>query len=288
MGVNDPKIPDDPRFEEWCITRELLSEYDGYIHDIRKYGFSFITALITAQAILIPSNNLTNILNPSGIPDHVKFGVFAVTLFLILAIAFFEKSYKLIQESTAKRALILELTMNLELSQTLISQFESREVRISETVVYILFIVGIIGLAFVTLSNTTYVYFLLIFSIIIMSVIIILKPSKSQRRDDVDWTVNRMVCNEGDIVEINIVNTGKKKEIIKKGGVILEIKNQDPEDHYCHQEIAKDDLYLLNFYCHTCLWDTKGVKRGIYQIFPYGDNGKKDELNYLQKLIKVY
>jgi len=45
---------EDPRLLEWQTIRELLFKFDSLVHDIRKYGFSFVTALLTAQAILVP------------------------------------------------------------------------------------------------------------------------------------------------------------------------------------------------------------------------------------------
>ena len=120
--------------QEWLTTRELLRNYDDRIHDLRKYGFSFITALLTAQSLLI--------VGPTGIPDLVKVVVIGITILLILALSFFEKSYQIIQEAAVERALIIERNLNLELTESISYFFEGEKAHQYKFYVYVLFVLG--------------------------------------------------------------------------------------------------------------------------------------------------
>ena len=74
---------DDLIYKEWESCRNVLKEFDTRIHEIRKYGFTFLTALIAAESILIPESAFIGT-GAAGMPDYIKLGIFGVTLFLFL------------------------------------------------------------------------------------------------------------------------------------------------------------------------------------------------------------
>jgi len=61
-------------FKEWEVARNVLKEFDDRIHDLRKYGFSFLTALLAAEALLIPGP-IAEAAGKAGIPDLIKLAV---------------------------------------------------------------------------------------------------------------------------------------------------------------------------------------------------------------------
>ncbi|WP_277896909.1 hypothetical protein [Methanobacterium formicicum] len=134
-------MEDDRYLKEWATTRELLGKYDDKIHDLRKYGFSFITALLTAQALLI-RGDVNPLSDSTVLPDFVKAVVIGITILLILALAFFEKNYKVIQEAAVERALILEKTLNLELTESISYVFKNENAQKYKFYVYVLFVLG--------------------------------------------------------------------------------------------------------------------------------------------------
>ena len=65
--------------EEWKVARELLASFDDRLDNLRKYGFSFLTALLTADSILLPGS--VPALADKALSDPVKLAVLVVTLF---------------------------------------------------------------------------------------------------------------------------------------------------------------------------------------------------------------
>ena len=44
--------PDVTLAEEWLECRVTIGRFDGYLADIRKYGFTLVTLLLTASALV--------------------------------------------------------------------------------------------------------------------------------------------------------------------------------------------------------------------------------------------
>ena len=107
----------DNDLEEWKATRDLISNFDQRTHGLRQWGFSFITVLLAAQSLLLPS--LSGGAGSSGITDSVKLGVLSVTLILIIGLRQTEKTYQIYQKAANFRSLILERRLNIELGTTL-------------------------------------------------------------------------------------------------------------------------------------------------------------------------
>ena len=104
--------------EEWKSARKLLGQFDDRLHDLRKYGFSFITALLAAESILIPGPE-AKAAGQAVIPDRIKLAVMLATLLLIMGMRLMDKHYRLFQEAAMVRAKIIERSLNLELSDAI-------------------------------------------------------------------------------------------------------------------------------------------------------------------------
>lgn len=83
--------------KEWETARGVLKDYDERTHDLRKIGFSFITALLAAQSLLIP-NLVPGVASSNALPEFVKLSVLLVTLLLIITLRLIEKMYQLFQQ----------------------------------------------------------------------------------------------------------------------------------------------------------------------------------------------
>ncbi|HEX7467129.1 MAG TPA: hypothetical protein VF324_00905, partial [Methanobacterium sp.] len=278
---------------------------------LRKYGFSFITALLTAQAILIPATN------QAGLPNTIKFGVMVITLFLILALAIFERSYQLVQESIAQRALVLEQNLNLELTETISHQYTSKKIRNYEFGVYAAFVLGTLMLAFFVLlpeSSSAAIYQLMSWiipksilplilliilagiSIAILLLIKWMKPEEKPHWSGVDWDLDRVECKKGESVAITLTNLNENEIIIPANTLILEIRSQDGIKVVYSGKGAKKDIKVPQNHSYTWLWDTGEVDTGIYRVFPgkVSSDGtnliqKTDkEVLYLRRRIRVY
>lgn len=227
-------MENDINFQEWNSTRDLLDKFGDRIFELRKYGFSFITALLTAQAILIPNLGLVN----DKVPNEVKFAVIGVTILLILTLSLFEKSYQILMDAADRRALIIEARLNLELLETVCHQSKHDKVYLYNLLVYAFFIAGSILLALAILPQIFYIWLieLAIFSYGALLAIHILKfldPNKD--RPGIDWTLGNVECYKGDEVEIICTNFDYRKP-----------KNSDEKSdkNLKHDQCGKIDLQI--------------------------------------------
>lgn len=211
----------DLQFKEWQSNKELLDMLGNRIYVLRKYGFSFITTLLTAQAILIPGN----LFGAVSLPDIVKFAVFSVTILLILALLLFEKSYQILHEAAEQRAIVLERILNLDLLETLSVRFQREHVDWYKTIIYGLFIIATLLLAWSalfqinsspSLYNLYYLLILTISSSFGFYYIINLSPG-SKRPGDLDsWNIDKLEVKENNKVKITYTYFGKNKSSFKQ------------------------------------------------------------------------
>jgi len=135
--------------EEWKKCRDVLKEFDERIHDLRKYGFSFLTALLTAESFLIPGY-----LNGSAdkiLPDSIKLAVLGVTLLLIIALRLIERNYQLFIKCAAQRSRIIERSINFELTEIITQRHRAENIKKYELRIYYAFTLGVFALGFATL-----------------------------------------------------------------------------------------------------------------------------------------
>ncbi|HEV2119899.1 MAG TPA: hypothetical protein VGS11_07345 [Candidatus Bathyarchaeia archaeon] len=173
------------RLEEWKAARSLLKDFDDRISDLRKYGFTVVTALLAINSFLLPSS----IGGKDALTDQVKLAAIGSMMLLIVALRYVERSYRLFQDAVAGRARILERVMNFELTEK-ISERYKRSFELSHTdLVYFFFLVAVFGLGLAVVSQTLslslngYITLglLVAFSIIPISQSIMLAKSRSAR-----------------------------------------------------------------------------------------------------------
>jgi len=148
--VPDPSKEEDRLMDEWKSARDVISSFDDRLTDLRKTGFGFVSALLTAQALLI-----SGVTNGSGsVPDLVKVGVIWVTFVLIGALRLTENNYRFFQQAASLRAKILERHLNLELTETIANKYNMEGMWHHFNDLYYLLVAatGVLGIA-VILSN---------------------------------------------------------------------------------------------------------------------------------------
>ncbi len=101
-NVTDPV--DARLFDEWKEARRQITMLDDTLAGLRKYGFSFITALLAADSILGQATiNATIIISP-----EIKFAVFLSTLVLVAGLYATDNFYGVVQKGAAARARQIE------------------------------------------------------------------------------------------------------------------------------------------------------------------------------------
>jgi hypothetical protein len=257
--------------KEWETARDVLQKFDDRIHDLRKYGFTFVTALLTAQSLLVPF--VVNQTGSTGVPDIVKFGVIAATLLLVVTLRLLERNYQLFQQAAAVRALILERRLNLELTETISQRYKDDHVALLVIGVYIMFAfgVGAVG-CFILLPN-----YLLIESLIVLTAVTIgvlcgisffglNKPHGSE-----DWTVDPLECKKNEFVRITLTNLeeDEKKEIVlSKGQPVCQIRSED--GGLVDSIFADANISISGQDSYSWLWNASNApKPGLYRVVPH-------------------
>ncbi len=99
-------------FEEWKECRNSIGRFDQIIPDLRKYGFTLITTLISADAFLSKA---------TGLSGSAKLAVSISIMVMILALFVVDRTYEILLEAAVSRAATLERTSEpkMELSATI-------------------------------------------------------------------------------------------------------------------------------------------------------------------------
>jgi hypothetical protein len=261
--------------KEWEQARAVLKDFDERTHDLRKYGFSFVTALLAAQSLLIPSLEPNVTISGTPINEVVKLGVLLVTLLLIVTLRLFERMYELFRQAAAIRAGVLEKTLDLELTDTITSHYRSGHMPELVTLLYVFFVlaVGFIG-AFVVPNYIGWLCLAIVVTIASLYAMMLMNLTYGHGLED--WTIDRQECEQGDFVRITLTNLDPKNAVIlpkdlpawtvksEKG----KMKKGKWDPIYNHSEQVQDQITVGPENTHSWIWDTKGVQAGIYQVVP--------------------
>lgn len=91
----------DFKLEEWKEARDSVKKFDGYLIDLRKYGFSLATILLGADAFLSFNSEIPML-------PWTKAVVAIVVMILILALFILDNHVRILLESALGRAVRLE------------------------------------------------------------------------------------------------------------------------------------------------------------------------------------
>ncbi len=260
---------EDPRLIEWKTGRSTIKDFDTRLHDLRKYGFSFLTALLTAEAILIPAAAAAAV-QSVGVPSFIKLGVFVVTLLLILALRLMDRYYVLFIKAIVDRTLILERVLNFELTETISQRHRDEKFRMSIIGLYISFsvAVGVLG-TFTLLPDLPLIIWQIGITAIVVLLIALIEGLNLLygERGRLDWIVGCTECSQGDLVRITATNLNKRKtEIVLDQGVVWAVRTQDGKKVHEEKTSAPIPIYPQDSY--TWEWDTSKVPEDIYRLFP--------------------
>jgi hypothetical protein len=98
---------DDIGFKEWTACRDTIGKLDTILVDLRKVGFSFITALLSAGAFLSFLGISTSKDVPAP-PIPTRAAPFVAIMVLVLALFFIDTYFEVLLSGAVERALDLE------------------------------------------------------------------------------------------------------------------------------------------------------------------------------------
>jgi len=192
---------------EYQLTRTLTQDYEGRVHDLHKLVFTFITALLTAQALLLPSIGQAGS-SGSSLSSYVKLGVLLVTLVLVIALRALEKNYQLYLKAASNRASILERRAGYELNQTIVERNSKHHQSLWVSVLYSLLVGADALLGTFVMPSGVALYLLYIAAL--ASVIFIVLVGEFRKlafsHGEEDWSVDTVRCQSGQPVLITVSN----------------------------------------------------------------------------------
>jgi hypothetical protein len=190
----------DIHVKEWEKARDVLAFFDGKLHDLRMYGFSIVTALLTADGVLLSSAT------SGGSPAIHKFAVCAITLVLILALFLIDTNYVVFQKAAATRALVVEKKLNIELSEIISDRYRADNIENYIRLVYGIFTISILFLGMISLG-AQFGYTLALLAIAVAGTLLIQRLRLEYKYNLVeDWTISPLVCSQDSCVEITLNN----------------------------------------------------------------------------------
>jgi hypothetical protein len=282
-----PELPKEPEtsagkeranhLEEWKKARDTLQFFDDKLHDLRKYGFSFLTGLLAAGSIL--SEIVLQATLPSTItPERVKFAVFFVTLMLIVALHLLDKNYRVLQQAACTRAIVLERKLNLEFSETMAVRHKHGKIDQHLWYVYKIFILGVAGLGIAIL----YPHWLLMVFLAICALAAWLFMRRQRKELQLefrnpgmceDWTVSPLECTRDEEIKITLNNLNEEPDsaiIFEKYYLIWEIKNKYEDIEYQVTPLQNLKVYGNHSWVVKPSAFENGGKKGVYRLQPRG------------------
>jgi hypothetical protein len=130
MNPNPTYGKDYPHFVEWQECQKALGAFDAAILDIRKYGFTFLTLLLTADGFLVGRVEVSNV---------GALAIYAVLLLLIFALFRIDRMHEVFLRSAVLRAMDLEKELHLGVSSYVSYWSESARTATWGLFIYILF-----------------------------------------------------------------------------------------------------------------------------------------------------
>ena len=257
-----------PNFpKEWETARSLLSFFDDKLYDLRKYGFSFITALIAADGFI-----LTTLDPAKAWPDDIKFAILFVNILLIVGLTTIDRNLSVIQKAGASRARVLERAMNLELSEVITQRYRGARLDYFATGLYAVFVVAVMFLAsFILDQSGFYYWFLMATGIGAITLLIAIRHyiKVEYPHGKIDWTLDRLGCTEGDKIRITLTNLSKKELPFSASTVMWEVREEGDTKPISggHGKIKSDLTIPAGDSC-TWLWPTENCC-GVYRVYRY-------------------
>lgn len=260
--------------KEWETARAVLAGFDTHLHDLRKYGFSLITAFLTTNAVIFQSE----IFN-FELTDYIKLAVLIVTLLLIFTLSMIDRNYRVFLRAAATRARILERNLNLDLTEVIEQRYKMRKLDNFFTGIYIVFTFGILILGVVAFSDFSYFYVLVMAWMCAFIAILALNSkvfTLSFPYGEMDWTLDRLEYDSDSEIRITLTNLDEKPLKFFKDTIMWKIIKEGEKSPVKVQKLD-DDLILEENENYT--WLSK-LNEGL-------ENEKKNLENGIYKLIRI-
>ncbi len=180
--------------DEWAAARSNIERFDGYLNDLRKYGFGLVTSLLAVTGYLSSSP-------AAALSDPAKVAVGAAILVLVVALAFLDGQYRALQKGATIRARILEKSLNLGLTGTMAQYARLGRFSISYFLVYEATATAVfaVGLGILWGSWFSGLVWLAVFGVAVLLVYLF---GTAPQVGTVDWSVDAKVVRQGQTLRV--------------------------------------------------------------------------------------
>lgn len=257
---------------EWKAAREVIDGFEERLNGLRKYGFSFITALLATESVLIPTGTIGTVL-----PDIVKAAVLAVTVILIIALHLIDHIYQVSADAAATRASLIESALNLKLTGFMKSKYEHGHLQLYVSCVYGAFIAGVFILGWAILYPD-YVLIVVLGILAYGALGVTFQSNPGYDYGIVDWTMDRLTCKAGGEVGItltSLADSGSAPAWYRRGTIMWAVARQDKristEDDFSKALTFRidEDFSIDAQDSYTWFWKVPiDIEDGIYRVYP--------------------
>ena len=271
-------MPADPSYgnalDEWKEVRSILARKDENIHDLRKYGFSFVTAILAAEGLLSQGS--------VSIPNEVKAGVLIVTMGLIVTLKLLDTHYRRFQRAASIRGRILEDRLNLDLTNDISFFYNLQRWWRYMQALYYGFIVLTTLLGFAILWDAPFSAVIIFIAALISGMLIHFIGAEKQDIITLeDWSIDMKIVPVGLPVRITYTNLNpedcKEKSEHLIGWNVTNtsvtasdsVENKSEDEEFPKNCREKANVGLKYFENYDWLWETVNVKPGLYELEMY-------------------
>jgi hypothetical protein len=195
---------------EWTRVRDLIETCDERIQDMRKYGFTFLSGLLTAETLLgFKFKEAT----AGSLPPVAGLGLFLIAVCTLFGIRISEKQCQMLQTAAAIRAHALENWRPIELTGSISDRYRRDNWPRWRFILYLAF-GGTAGItsAFLTqfgsgrLSGYYCAAYVAISLAYLVGLIVLARMDVETRRLGDDWGIDKTECAVGERVTVLVSN----------------------------------------------------------------------------------
>jgi len=256
--------PKEEVLEEWKAAQDILKQFDEYHHDIRKYGFSFVTALLTVDALL------------GSVEEKFKLAALTGTMALIVVLYVIDRNYKVFLVAANLRATLLERRSSPELAQTITRLYESGRVGLAFSLVYAGLVSATALLGLLVVSHLRLLEFLgAAYFVSLLSMELIrrwVNPRPFVYFDIDGFTYKKKTPILAVVTNFDPRKQGSRRSITlanrKEAWAIYRESDAEMAHPICHSRLEKKDIQIApnSDYRWQINTGVKGLRAGLYRI----------------------
>jgi hypothetical protein len=254
---------------EWSEARNNIERFDGYLNDLRKYGFGLVTGLLAVTGYL-------SAISGTALDPPTKLSVSVAILVLVVALSFQDGQYCMLQRAAVERARVLERALNLDLTSSMSRASGFGLYRRMPLVIYwsIAVATGILGVGVLWgywLFVTTWI------AAVLVALFLIWELSGQPPGSIVDWTVSQKVASTGTPIRITFTNLDPQNPQwwIHVGCKVeaLPSDSRDKDHHSSEPVVTMTERKIRPLYLRQTEWvwatDAEKTRPGLYRIVGY-------------------